>query len=330
MDKYAACIFLAATCLSGCGHVAQKTGDAHFDSYLQCATGTFQEPPTEEATHCTLDVDPAKSEFATARNPVTEQASTHANQKKEQREPVESETSKESRTVVAEVESADDTARDPQRHAAIGQVPETVESHSPLVVPMQQASSTEEKQVEDKANNVHQAGWTPNPEQGSQHSFSREVWYCIASIWGAMFTYILSPLALDFIRQRMGLDSKKTAQLPADGDGGYGDDKAQMQAVRVVDKLTNSPKNQETGAKIAVVELDAGPSRKQRGPCVVSADQIHYTKSDEEVYTLRLGELCQTVVQSRKGHHHLDASLGPVPRPLVVERQPGKVRHGRE
>lgn len=286
MNKYAAWFILAATCLSGCRNVTHRAEEAHFDSSSQGATVTVQEPTTEGLTACT--VDPAKSEFATASDPATEQASTQANLKEEQAKAAEPERAKGADTVVAEATKADNVATDTHcnagRQAAEAVAEVETRSHSlvqtkadsgqaPVCcpVPTQDAARTGEKNVEDKASNIYQAGRTAIPDQAPQQSLSREVWYCIVSIWGAMFTYILSPLAVEFVRQRMGRGSKKPLPMSANGVEGHGNEEAQRQAVR------------------------------RLGRCVVSDGQLDHGESDEEFYTLTLRELCHTVRQVKKG-----------------------------
>jgi hypothetical protein len=63
---------------------------------------------------------------------------------------------------------------------------------------------------------AHQPGQTPPCTQALQPDISNKVWYAIAWMGGALFTSILAPLIVDFIKLRIGLgrhrlDSSKPA-----------------------------------------------------------------------------------------------------------------------
>jgi len=47
---------------------------------------------------------------------------------------------------------------------------------------------------------------------GCEHDFTNEVWYCIVSIWGAMFTSVLPPLVVEFVRYKMDLARNESAR----------------------------------------------------------------------------------------------------------------------
>jgi hypothetical protein len=43
----------------------------------------------------------------------------------------------------------------------------------------------------------------PSNDDSLPRGFSNQAWYLLASMWGAMFTYIVAPLAVEYLRRRM-------------------------------------------------------------------------------------------------------------------------------
>jgi hypothetical protein len=68
----------------------------------------------------------------------------------------------------------------------------------------------------------------PNPRPSDKPSldFTKQFWYFIASIWGAVFTYVLAPLVVDILRQRLKKrrlrrSSALRTPIPAEDVGSY-------------------------------------------------------------------------------------------------------------
>ncbi len=50
---------------------------------------------------------------------------------------------------------------------------------------------------------------TPDSHGQPPQGFSNQAWYLLASVWGALFTYILAPLVVEFVRKRMKVAPKR-------------------------------------------------------------------------------------------------------------------------
>jgi hypothetical protein len=209
MNKSAAWFFLAAIFLSGCKNAIHRTEtEIHLASYPPGTTVTHSEQVIENLSVHTPKIDSSTPRFPTNGDPAIEQGSTQNKPKQGRAIPVETETGKKGAdTVVPLGDRADRAQKDAVRSAICQDAkrPVDAETRSCTAVPIKKAARTAEKKGKDEGYHVNQAGEPLFSNQALQQMLSREAWYCIASICGALFTYILSPLTLDLIRKRLGL-----------------------------------------------------------------------------------------------------------------------------
>lgn len=89
--------------------------------------------------------------------------------------------------------------------------PDHAEKHRPPILASKlKPAETRKKEGGEKAISVTQPATAPVP------AIPREVWYAIATIFGAVFTSILGPIAVEIIRERMAL-SRQQATKQEDG-----------------------------------------------------------------------------------------------------------------
>jgi hypothetical protein len=153
------------------------------------------------STDSTLQVDSAKKSFADkCHAPVDSQGNANNSQ------PAESSKGKRAFGTVL-VAVAFDALRDAFCNAArqvAGTMVEAEEKVSHSVVAMVRATTISVKRVEAKPLLAHQYRTAANPDQSPEEDSAKKVWYCVVWIGGAVFTCILAPLVVEFIKLRVG------------------------------------------------------------------------------------------------------------------------------
>jgi hypothetical protein len=114
---------------------------------------------------------------------------------------------------------------------------------------MQPATQTAgSSQVSCSAANASQKKSAPSPcgtpDQTSQ-DYSRRLWYMMASMWGAVFTYILSPLVLDVLRRFIIVEPKPINQRPSQA--------------KLIHRIPNRP-------ALMATQMDADPAGRSACP----------------------------------------------------------------
>jgi hypothetical protein len=180
--------------------------EAHLALSSQSAVATLPNHSIASSTDSTLQVDSAKKSFTKARTadkchaPVDSQGNASNSQQAES-----SEDKRTFGTVLVAV--AFDALRDAFCNAArqvAGTVVEAEEKVSHSVVAIVRATTISVKRVEAKPILAHQYRTAANPDQSPEDDSAKKAWYCVASIGGAVFTCILAPLVVEFIKLRVG------------------------------------------------------------------------------------------------------------------------------
>ena len=207
MFKYATSLFLASICSVGCRNVGPKLGtEAHLALSSQSAMATVPNQSVANATGSTPQVDSTKKSFVEARN--ADKCHASVGSQGNASNPQQAESSKGKRafgTVLVAV--ALDALRDAFCNAS-RQVARTVveaeENVSRSVVAIVRTTTISVKRVEAKPILGHQYRTASNPDQSPEDNSAKKVWYCVASIGGALFTCILAPLVVELIKLRVG------------------------------------------------------------------------------------------------------------------------------
>jgi hypothetical protein len=212
MNKSVACFLLGATLLSGCRSFSHRTeGEVHVASYWPGTTVTVPGHGMQRLATNSALVEPPNTSIPSDRHPAIQQDSTKGHPNVANATPTDSVTSTERGTNGPALVRADRGTKNTPASAICQAAvrPADADSPSRSVVPTPKTASIAGMQVPDKGTNVTQAVETLTPDRTSQQNLSGTVWYYIASLGGALFTCILSPLTLDLIRKRLGLNGSQ-------------------------------------------------------------------------------------------------------------------------
>lgn len=242
MNKPAAWLLSVAMFLSGCKNVPLRTEtETHSTSYSPGTIARYPEKGIEKLTTQSPRVDSSNTRFSSESDTAIRQDLTRDNPKDAPAMSADFKTEKKTGTGALAVVSADGGGTQTAGSNSIFRVGgRSVDAETPprSGLPSRKAARIEEKNVEDKGDNLNKTGNTVISDQAPEQVFSREVWYCIASICGAIFTCILSPLTLDLIRKRFGLNAPQShSQMPVrrkdNGDKENENERARMQVTRI-------------------------------------------------------------------------------------------------
>jgi hypothetical protein len=207
MFKYATSLFLASICGLGCRNVGPKMGtETHLALSSQSAMATLPNQSMANSTDSTLQVDSAKKSLAEAKTADKWHAPVDSQKNASNSQPEESWKGKRaSGTVLVAV--AFNALRNAFYNAARqvgGAVLEAEEKVSHSVVAIVRATTISGKRVEAEPLLAHQYRTAATPDQSPEDDAAKKVWYCVAWIGGAVFTCILAPLVVEFIKLRVG------------------------------------------------------------------------------------------------------------------------------
>jgi hypothetical protein len=208
MSKSAAWFLVSAIFLSGCKNFARRTeADAHVASSSRPVVVTDPNQPIGALTTHTPEVDSSNTEDPTASAPSSEQAFPRGTLRQSQASLGNSGAGTGPHIVERVVVGADG-AQEPTTRSATCRTankPADPEISPGSAVPIRNAVCIAETKATDRGNTVRRGVEVPASTQAPPQSWPTTVWYYIASISGALFTCILSPIALDLIRKRLGL-----------------------------------------------------------------------------------------------------------------------------
>jgi hypothetical protein len=199
--KRATCLILALACTSGCKNIAQMIRPP------QSPPATVTEPPL-------VKLSEARPEDSPANDGRKVDASVHAKPQEANAKPVENQGR--AGSVVADQSGATAGRLRKDTFCNAGPRPEATRNN------LAKSNSKETSQAmrladkptakpglhktEDQRSVADAAGSLSNSDQASQ-GLSKEAWYGIGTICGALFTSILAPLLVDFIRHCIGFGS---------------------------------------------------------------------------------------------------------------------------
>lgn len=192
MNKHAAWMFLLATCTLGCKSVTQRTEpEAQVVSYSPAAQLSAPRPALAQATDPTPHIILARPESARGRDAQSDQVPQNARPAENQSKSTALETDNQTSAVLADARKIVGAIVDAERMILHGLA---------AMQRVHEGAGEEPMSLAPQPEKIPASSQTP--EQGLS---TKTVLYCIASIWGTLFTCILAPLVLDFLRQRLGI-----------------------------------------------------------------------------------------------------------------------------
>ena len=197
MKNYAAWLCIVTACTLGCRSIARRTQpEAYVASYLPAAQLASPEPAA--ANESTPEVTLVEPDAVRAIHEGDEQPLQNS-------ESAEGESK--SKALEKDKQAAADADAFGARCASAARKLSAVVINAQAmirhaIIAMQKAN---EKAVEEKKAPPLQPEKLPVSDQAPERDVSRTVLYCVASIWGTLFTCIFAPLVLDFLRQRIGI-----------------------------------------------------------------------------------------------------------------------------
>jgi hypothetical protein len=208
MNKYTAGFCITAICTLGCSNLPPMTETAaHFSPSFQAVLPPSFKPAPAELTVNTPEIDSANRSFRQAQDGGIEQAPTKATRKQSESPPT---TSPQHQEAVAVARVRGSTSKDALEESfcrGIREVTRTVvdleQSVSHSVSATCMGVTLFVKDVGAQGLRTYPQRRTPPSEQAPQAEISKKVWYFIAWIGGALFTSILAPLIVDWIKLRI-------------------------------------------------------------------------------------------------------------------------------
>lgn len=241
MNKPAAWLLSVAMFLSGCRNIPHRTEtETHSASYSPGTIFRYPVQGIEKLTTHSPKVDSSNTRFSSESATAIRQDLTRDNPKGAPAMSADSKTGKKTGTAASAVVGADGGTKTAASNSVfqVGGRSVDAETSPRSELPSRKAARIEEKNVADNGDHRNKTGNTVVSDRAPQQFLSREVWYGIASICGAIFTCILSPLTLDLIRKRLGLNAPQPhSQMPMrrkdNGDTEDENERARRQVTRI-------------------------------------------------------------------------------------------------
>jgi hypothetical protein len=199
--KRATCLILALACTSGCRNIAQMIRSP-------------QSPPAAVAEPPLVKLSEARPEDSLTNDGKKVDASLHA-KPQENAKPVENQgragsvVADQSRAATGRVRKDTFCNAGPRPEAPRNNLAKSnngKETSQAIRLAEKPAAKPGARKTEDQRSVADAAGSLSNSDQASQ-GLSKEAWYGIGTICGALFTSILAPLLVDFIRHCVGFGS---------------------------------------------------------------------------------------------------------------------------